>query len=68
MGLCIKPLIKVADMGMPAVALTDFNNFWAYKILQSSTGGGRKTILGQMCFDRVNVHLLSWFVASDSGV
>lgn len=44
----IKPLAaKVADMGMPAVALTDFNNFFGLiKFYKATQGTGVKPILG----------------------
>ncbi|MDC0089839.1 DNA polymerase III subunit alpha, partial [Porticoccaceae bacterium] len=44
----IKPLAKaVADLGMPAVALTDFNNFFAaVKFYKATQGSGVKPILG----------------------
>ena len=44
----IKPLAaKVADMGMPAVALTDFNNFFGLiKFYKAVQGAGVKPILG----------------------
>ena len=44
----IKPLAKkVAEMGMPAVALTDFNNFFALiKFYKAAQGSGVKPILG----------------------
>ena len=44
----IKPLAKkVADMGMPAVALTDFNNFFGLvKFYKAAQGAGVKPILG----------------------
>ena len=44
----IKPLAaKVADMGMPAVAITDFNNFFGLiKFYKAVQGAGVKPILG----------------------
>jgi DNA polymerase-3 subunit alpha len=44
----IKPLVKaVADMGMPAVALTDFTNFYALiKFYKAAIGQGIKPIFG----------------------
>ena len=44
----IKPLAKkVAEMGMPAVALTDFNNFFGLiKFYKAAQGSGVKPILG----------------------
>ena len=44
----IKPLAKkVAEMGMPAVALTDFNNFFGLvKFYKAAQGAGVKPILG----------------------
>ena len=44
----IKPLAKkVAEMGMPAVALTDFNNFFGLiKFYKAVQGSGVKPILG----------------------
>ena len=44
----IKPLAaKVADMGMPAVAITDFNNFFGLiKFYKAIQGAGVKPILG----------------------
>ena len=44
----LKPLAsKVADMGMPAVALTDFNNFFGLiKFYKATQGAGVKPILG----------------------
>jgi DNA polymerase-3 subunit alpha len=44
----IKPLAKaVAELGMPAVALTDFNNFFAaVKFYKATQGSGVKPILG----------------------
>ena len=44
----IKPLAsKVAELGMPAVALTDFNNFFGLvKFYKAAQGAGVKPILG----------------------
>ena len=44
----VKPLVKqVADLGMPAVALTDFTNFYALiKFYKAAVGAGIKPIYG----------------------
>ena len=44
----IKPLVKkIADLAMPAVALTDFNNFFgAVKFYKAAQAAGVKPILG----------------------
>jgi DNA polymerase-3 subunit alpha len=48
----IKPLVKkVADIGMPAVALTDFNNFFGQiKFYKASQAAGLKPIIGADLF------------------
>ena len=44
----IKPLAtKVAEMGMPAIALTDFNNFFGLvKFYKAAQAAGIKPIIG----------------------
>ena len=70
----IKPLVKkIADLAMPAVALTDFNNFFgAVKFYKAAQAAGVKPILGadllvlEARMEKVYQRYLTQFAAMDS--